>query len=84
MSEIKGNINSFISVENGVLAYGSQAQWKGYALHESGCLNGNAKPLSMAAIFTSGNFTIDQSSCWNQQFNVTSNLVIIKQTKPPH
>jgi len=38
------------SSENGVLACGNQAQWNGYVRHSSGCLNGNARPLSIAAI----------------------------------
>ena len=32
-----------------------------HALHSSGCLNGNAKPLSIAAIEISGGFTKLQS-----------------------
>jgi len=38
------------SSENGVLAWGNQAQWNGYVRHSSGCLNGNARPLSIAAM----------------------------------
>lgn len=33
-----------------------------HARHESGCLNGNASPLSMAAIFTTGMLTSSQHS----------------------
>lgn len=43
-------MRDLISSENGALACGNQAQWNGYVRHSSGCLNGNARPLSMAAI----------------------------------
>jgi hypothetical protein len=50
-------------VENGTLAYGSQAQWYGYVLHESGCLKGNDRPLSMAATSTRGGEVVEDSFC---------------------
>lgn len=61
-SERDGSTRSLISWLNGTLACGNQAQWYGYARHESGCLKGNASPLSIAAILISGISIIFQSS----------------------
>ena len=63
ISDSWGNTSSCVSLLNGILAWGSHAQWYGYALHESGCLKGNANPLSIAAIAISGDCTRFQS-CW--------------------
>lgn len=43
-----------------------------HALHSSGCLKGNARPLSIAAIFTSDSFTTLQPSCQDIRY-YTSN-----------
>lgn len=65
MSERRGSTRSRVSWLKETLAQGSHAQWQGYARQESGCLKGNARPLSIAATFTSGGFTRDQS--WGRE-----------------
>ena len=54
MSDSLGKTRSRIYFVNGTLACGSHAQWYGYVRHESGCLKGNERPLSMAAIAIGG------------------------------
>ena len=54
MSDSLGRTSSRIFFVNGTLACGSHAQWYGYVRHESGCLKGNERPLSMAAISIGG------------------------------
>lgn len=63
----RGRTLSLVSWLKGTFAWGSQAQWYGYALQLSGCLKGNARPLSMAAIEISGNCTKFQS--WDKKVN---------------
>lgn len=42
------------------------------ALHESGCLRGKARPLSMAASLMMGSFTNTQSLSW--MINTNTNM----------
>ena len=61
MSESLGRTRSRIFLVKGTLAWGSHAQWYGYVRHESGCLKGNERPLSMAAISIGGDLFGDSS-----------------------
>ena len=54
MSDSLGRTRSRIFFVNGTLEWGNHAQWYGYVRHESGCLKGNERPLSMAAISMGG------------------------------
>ena len=61
MSESLGRTRSRIFLVKGTFAWGSHAQWYGYVRHESGCLKGNERPLSMAAISIGGDLFGDSS-----------------------
>ena len=67
MSDSLGRTRSRIFFVKGTLACGSHAQWYGYVRHESGCLKGNERPLSMAAISIGG--FVGEDDCEDATFH---------------